>query len=104
LYFAFGPCIQVCHFEVGHEVIEVARHDAAWHDGLTSIGPNGKPHLDLHGLLRAQAIDMGMDAQLDGSIKHCTLCEREAFYSHRAGDDGRQWGWIELGAVGENGK
>lgn len=96
LSFAFGPCIQACHFEVGPEVIEAAKNDPAWRDNLASIGPGGKPHLDLHGLLRAQAMDMGLDPQKDGSVKRCTLCERDMFYSHRGGDDGRQWGWVEL--------
>ena len=96
LYFAFGPCIQACHFEVGPEVIEAAKTDTAWRDELATIGPSGKPHLDLHGLLRAQAIDMNLDTQKDGSIKRCTLCERDTFYSYRAGDVGRQWGWVEI--------
>jgi copper oxidase (laccase) domain-containing protein len=96
LYFAFGPCVQACHFEVGPEVVEAASHDAAWRDDLAHIGPRGKSHLDLHGLLKAQAADMGLDPRKDGSVKRCTLCERDKFYSHRAGDKGRQWGWIEI--------
>jgi len=106
LYFAFGPCIQSCHFEVGPEVIEAAKRDAAWRDDLATVvrsgergassGSGGKHHLDLHGLLRAQAMDMGLDPQKDGSIKRCTLCERDMFYSYRGGDSGRQWGWIEI--------
>jgi len=96
LYFAFGPCIQACHFEVGLEVIEAAALDSAWRDDLVHIGPNGKPHLDLHEFLKAQAADMGIDPQKDGSVKLCTLCERDTLYSHRGGDQGRQWGWIEI--------
>jgi len=96
LCYAFGPCIQVCHFEVGWEVIEAAKRDAAWRDDLATMGPNGRPHLDLHGLLRAQALDMGLDPGKDGSVKRCTLCERDTFYSHRGGDSGRQWGWVEI--------
>jgi YfiH family protein len=96
LYFAFGPCIQPCHFEVGPEVVDAARRDPAWCDDLAAPGPSGRPHLDLHGLLRTQALDMGLDPKKDGSVKRCTLCERELFYSHRGGDTGRQWGWIEI--------
>jgi copper oxidase (laccase) domain-containing protein len=96
LHFAFGPCIQACHFEVGPEVIDAARRDAAWGDNLATIGPNGKPHLDLHGLLRAQAIDLGLDAEKEGSVVRCTLCERDLFYSHRGGDKGRQWGFVAI--------
>jgi copper oxidase (laccase) domain-containing protein len=96
LYFAFGPCIQACHFEVGPEVIEAAAHDTAWRNDLAYIGSTGKPHLDLHGLLKAQAADMGLNPQKDGSVKRCTLCERDTFYSYRGGDQGRQWGWAEI--------
>jgi copper oxidase (laccase) domain-containing protein len=63
---------------------------------MAIIGPGGKPHLDLHGLLKGQASDLGLDPLKDGSIKRCTLCERDTFYSYRGGDDGRQWGWAEI--------
>jgi YfiH family protein len=97
LCYSFGPCIQICHFEVGQEVIEAAMRDAAWREDLTTAGPNGRPHLDLHGLLRAQALDMGLDPMKDGSIARCTVCEKDTFHSHRGGDEGRQWGWVEIG-------
>jgi YfiH family protein len=100
LCYAFGPCVQACHFEVGHEVIEAARRDAAWREDLAAAGPDGRPHLDLHGLLKAQALDMGLDAQKDGSVRRCTLCERDLFHSHRGGDAGRQWGWAEIAKDG----
>ena len=96
LYFAFGPCIQSCHFEVGPEVVESAKRDSAWRDDLASEGQGGKPHLDLHGLLLAQAIDLGLDSKKDGSVRLCTLCERDMFHSYRGGDSGRQWGWVEI--------
>ena len=96
LHYAFGPCIMPCHFEVGPEVIEAAKSDQAWRPDLAPMGPSGKQHLDLHGLLRAQALDMGLDGAKDGSIARCTLCERGLFHSHRGGDAGRQWGWVEI--------
>ncbi len=97
LYFAFGPCIQPCHFEVGDEVIAAARRHPAWEASLALPGPSGKPHLDLHGLLRAQALHLGLDPAKDGSIRRCTCCERDLFFSYRCGDrEGRQWGLIEL--------
>jgi copper oxidase (laccase) domain-containing protein len=101
LYYAFGPCIQPCHFEVGAEVIEAAKCDPAWRDDMAIIGPGGKPHLDLHGLLKGQASDLGLDTKKDGSVKRCTLCERDLFYSYRGGDEGRQWGWAEILAVNQ---
>lgn len=97
LTFAFGPAIQACHFEVGEEVIAAAKADAAWHEGLRREGPRGKPHLDLHGFLRAQARDLGMNPAKDGSVPLCTLCQRDLLFSYRGGDTkARQWGWVEI--------
>lgn len=96
LCFAFGPCIQVCHFEVGSEVTAAARLDPAWNQTLEIIDPSGRPHLDLHGLLRAQALHLDMDPALEGTIARCTYCEPETFYSYRRGEhEGRQWGLVE---------
>ncbi len=101
LVWAFGPCIQPCHFEVGEEVIEAARQDSAWHDGLVSIGSlgsPGKPHLDLHGLLRGQGLSLGLTAANEGSVPLCTVCREDILWSYRHGDRSeRQWGWIEIG-------
>jgi YfiH family protein len=97
LAWAFGPCIGLCHFEVGPEVVEAARADPAWSDSVVAPGPRGRPHLDLHGFLRAQAVDLGMDPGKDGSTPHCTYCRDDLFYSYRRGDrEGRQWGLIEI--------
>jgi len=98
LVWAFGPAIQACHFEVGEEVIEAARQDAAWRENLQSMGPSGKPHLDLHGFLRAQALDLGLDPSKEGSVALCTMCRPDLLHSYRRGETtGRQWGWIEIG-------
>lgn len=98
LIWALGPAIQSCHFEVGDEVIEAARQDPAWHEALRTEGPSGKPHLDLHGFLRSQALDLGLAAGKDGSVSLCTVCRPDLLYSYRRGETtGRQWGWIEIG-------
>ncbi len=98
LAWAFGPAILVCHFEVGPEVIQAARQDPAWQENLAAVGPAGKPHLDLHGLLRAQALDLGLEPTRDGSVALCTVCRPDLLYSYRRGETtGRQWGWIEIG-------
>lgn len=97
LVWAFGPAILACHFEVGPEVIDAARQDPAWHEALRSEGPSGKPHLDLHGFLRAQALDLGLDPARDGSVALCTVCRPDLLYSYRRGETtGRQWGWIQI--------
>ena len=97
LTWAFGPGIAPCHFEVGPEVLEAMRRDPAWSESLAHEGPRGRPHLDLHGFLRAQALDMGLDLARDGSIALCTHCREDLFHSYRRGDlEGRQWGLIEI--------
>jgi YfiH family protein len=98
LVWALGPAILACHFEVGEEVIEAARQDPAWRDGLCAEGPAGRPYLDLHGFLRAQALDLGLDPAQDGSVALCTVCRPDLLYSYRRGETtDRQWGWIEIG-------
>ena len=98
LVWAFGPAILACHFEVGEEVIEAARQDPAWSEHLCTRGPAGRPHLDLHGFLRSQALDLGLNPTRDGSVALCTVCRPDLLYSSRRGDKtGRQWGWIEIG-------
>jgi len=98
LVWAFGPAILACHFEVGEEVIEAARQDPAWQECLRTSGPSGKPHLDLHGFLRAQALDLGMVAKQEGTVGLCTVCRPDLLHSYRRGETtGRQWGWIEIG-------
>jgi hypothetical protein len=98
LVWAFGPAILACHFEVGGEVIEAARQDSAWRESLCTEGPSGRPHLDLHGFLRAQALDLGLEPSLEGSVPLCTVCRPDLLHSYRRGDTtGRQWGWIEIG-------
>ncbi len=98
LVWALGPAILKCHFEVGEEVVAAARKDPAWREDLAEPGPRGRPHLDLHGFLRAQAVDMGLDPGRDGSVSMCTYCHPELFHSYRRGDrHSRQWGWIRIG-------
>lgn len=97
LAWALGPAILACHFEVGEEVIDAARRDPAWREALRHPGPQGRPHLDLHGLLKAQAADLGLDAAKDGSVALCTVCRPDLLWSWRRGDKtGRQWGWAEI--------
>jgi len=97
LAWALGPAILDCHFEVGDEVLAAARLDPAWHERLTHPGPRGRAHLDLHGLLRAQAASLGLDPARDGSVSVCTYCHPELLHSYRRGDrHGRQWGWVRI--------
>jgi len=96
LVWALGPAILKCHFEVGEEVVAAARRDPAWHEGLVQPGPRGRPHLDLHGLLRAQALDLGLTPDRDGSLPLCTYCHPELLHSYRRDGPGRQWAWVRI--------
>jgi YfiH family protein len=97
LTWALGPAILHCCFEVGEEVVAAARLDPAWEEGFSYLGPAGKPHLDLHGFLSAQALDLGLSPVNDGSLALCTRCRPDLLYSYRRGETtGRQWGWIEI--------
>ena len=97
LAWALGPAILKCHFEVGEEVLEAARKDPTWTGELTQPGPRGRPHLDLHGFLRGQALAMGLDPERDGSVARCTRCEPDLLCSYRGGDaTDRQWGWVAI--------
>jgi len=100
LHWALGPALQACHFEVGEEVLEAARCDPAWREDFAAPGPRGRPHLDLARVIRAQALDLGLDPAKDGSISRCTLCERDLFFSYRGGDlKERQWGWVLIASA-----
>jgi YfiH family protein len=68
-----GPC-----YEVGPEVAEA----------LTGKNPGRKTHVDVRAVLADQARVAGVH---EVSISpHCTRCHNDRFFSHRAGDPGRQ--------------
>ena len=70
---AFGPSIGPCCFEVGQEC--VAAFDPAHLEGaLVRQGEN--PHIDLHRVLRQQALLAGVPEAQIQSIGHCTFCYR----------------------------
>ncbi len=97
LAWALGPSIQKCHFEVGEEVSEAAAKDPAWNGTLRTLGTRGRPHLDLQGFLRCQAMDLGLAPAREGSVNLCTVCEPERLWSYRRNDwADHHWGWIEI--------
>lgn len=79
-----GPSICGDCYEVGPEVIEA----------MTGIRPSGKELLDVRAVLREQAARRGVkDVQVSGQ---CTRHHNDRFFSHRAGDAGRQLGVIAM--------
>jgi len=73
-----GPAICGRCYEVGPDVFEQ----------LTGWQTIRNRHVDLRALLAEQAKELGV-RQLSAS-PHCTKCDNDRFFSHRAGDPGRQ--------------
>ena len=73
-----GPAICGRCYQVGPDVFEQ----------LTGWQTIRNRHVDLRALLAEQAKEMGV-RQLSAS-PHCTRCDNDRFFSHRAGDAGRQ--------------
>jgi polyphenol oxidase len=74
-----GPC-----YEVGAEVLTA----------ITGRPASGKGQLDVRAVLAEQAMGRGV-TRLTTS-EWCTRCHNDRFFSHRAGDSGRQIGLIAL--------
>ncbi|MBY0488257.1 MAG: polyphenol oxidase family protein [Gemmatimonadaceae bacterium] len=74
-----GPC-----YEVGPEVLEA----------VTGRPAQGKGYLDVRAVLAEQAQRLGVPEITISAW--CTRCHNDRFYSHRAGDPGRQLGVIAL--------
>ncbi|HVL33141.1 MAG TPA: peptidoglycan editing factor PgeF [Actinomycetota bacterium] len=79
-----GPAIGPCCYEVGADVTEPAR--AALGDGV--VRSKGAMRLDLW--LGAQIALRTAGVQRIHLAALCTRCEPHRFFSHRAGDSGRQ--------------
>lgn len=75
-----GPSIGPCCFEVGPEV--VGHFPDA--DGACSVGPHGRPHLDLWELNRRQLVAAGVPATRIEVAGQCTRCRPDVYFSHRA--------------------
>jgi YfiH family protein len=82
----FGPAICGRCYQVGPDVFEQ----------LTGWQTTRNRNVDLRALLAEQAKEMGV-RQLTAS-PHCTRCDNDRFFSHRAGDAGRQVAVIVSGS------
>ena len=81
---ALGPAICGSCYEVGPEVLSAVQGTPA----------TAKGYLDVRAVLAGQARARGI-TQLHVD-RACTRCDNDRFYSHRAGDAGRQLGVIAL--------
>ena len=77
-----GPAICGRCYEVGPDVF----------GQLTGWSTVRNRHVDLRALLAEQAKELGV-ARVSAS-PYCTRCDNDRFFSHRAGDSGRQVGVI----------
>ncbi len=74
---AIGPCISARHFEVGPEVVEGLA--ATGHPVATTLGPRGRPHVDLAAFVRRQLEQRGVRVD---HVDRCTVSDPD-LYSHR---------------------
>jgi YfiH family protein len=75
-----GPSIGPCCFEVGPEVME----QIPGADTASTIGPRGRPHVDLWELNRRQLVAAGVPADQVEVAGACTRCQPDRYFSHRA--------------------
>lgn len=75
-----GPSIGPCCFEVGEEVVA----QIPGGEDVSTIGPNGRPFVDLWELNRRQLVTAGLPEDQVEVSSVCTRCQPETFFSHRA--------------------
>ncbi len=88
LYVHAGPSICGQCYEVGAEV----------HEALGLSDPGGPQPVDLARVVGERAGNAGVLAERMTRSAHCTRCGPQWFYSHRAGADGRQVGYLVVRA------
>jgi len=89
---ALGPSIGPCCYEVGEELI--SQFDNAFGVGKCTK----KNKLDLSQAVKLQLVDVGVSVDNIVSDGHCTACNLDLFYSHRAenGTTGRMLSVMSL--------
>ena len=85
-----GPCICEKCFEVETEIAEDFAREFDCPDIFTPGEKPGKAYVSLHAAAVIQLIDAGLDPDSISVMRHCTMEEKELFYSYRR--DGRETG------------
>jgi polyphenol oxidase len=88
LHVHLGPAICGACYEVGPEVPRQLGVDAG-------AAGDGRSRIDVRAALAARAITAGVPAAHVTVSEHCTRCG-DGFFSHRAGDAGRQMGFLGI--------
>lgn len=79
---AIGPCIGVCCYEVGQELLDAFTNaDKEFEACFTT--KNGKLYLDLTAANEMILIKSGIKEENISSAHLCTCCNRDDFFSHR---------------------
>ena len=83
LQIGIGPSVGPCCYEVDEPVLSRLR--AGFRDWRSVVGEAGpkKCMLDLHALVRRQAQGAGVDGDRIRSVRVCTACHPDLFYSYR---------------------
>lgn len=86
-----SPCISIKNFEVGHEVA------VQFPEKFCDYKSYKKPHVDLKGFIKHQAIESGVPAKNIESSDVCTMADKQFFSFRREGSKaGRMLGLIVL--------
>ena len=82
---AIGAAIGACCYEVGEEVYLAARDNLGEDIAKKFILPSGEKYrADLKGLNRELLLGCGLLPENIDVSEHCTACESDRFFSHRA--------------------
>lgn len=85
LWIGIGPSIGECCYEVSREVYE-----KTWQSvGQKRQAETDHPHLNLWDVIKEQMLLLQVPEKQILIAGHCTCCENDRFFSHRAGDGGR---------------
>lgn len=85
LWIGIGPSIGECCYEVSREVYE-----KTWQSvDQKHQAEIANPHLNLWEVIKKQMLSLHVPEEQILIAGHCTCCENERFFSHRAGDGGR---------------
>jgi YfiH family protein len=95
---AMGPCIGPCCYEVDGPVKEAFENPGFSWESISRPGGEGKWFLDLYLANSVLLEASGVRKENIESLKTCTSCRRDTFYSYRNADKkaGRQLNYIAL--------